>query len=400
MMFIRKNCQRNMSYFTTATSGVAMRPQRRNYVVSYPRAATAAANTSRRRHHVASLLSSSTTSFMKPVRETKANRDHHHDHRGGRLFFSTQQQSQQQQMSRRQRFYKEVDIIEISTPTIPAASWEQLTSSLLSTAATATTTNRDDEKDKEDETHNSPAASRKWYGIALDGKTIQTPSKHDAIVMGVPSKTLAVAVANEWNQQERYINPTQMPLTSIVCTVLDQTTVPNRMGFIDECLRYLSTDTCCYLADPTANDDRVLATKQLSSWERIWDACNDSFGYKPATVVGTDDSIRMAVQCGGLPHPPQLVEALQCWLLQLNAWELTSAYIIAKEGKSLLTAWYVMTTQNNSSVQHAIDASRIEEEYQIEQWGFVEGQHDYDRLNCSIQLTASVFVRDCLRIMS
>jgi len=34
-------------------------------------------------------------------------------------------------------------------------------------------------------------------------------------------------------------------------------------------------------------------------------------------------------------------------------------------------------------------ASRVEEEFQIENWGLVEGGHDYDRLNCSIQIHAA-----------
>jgi chaperone required for assembly of F1-ATPase len=37
----------------------------------------------------------------------------------------------------------------------------------------------------------------------------------------------------------------------------------------------------------------------------------------------------------------------------------------------------------------AVMASRVEEEFQIENWGLVEGGHDYDRLNCSIQIHAA-----------
>ena len=37
----------------------------------------------------------------------------------------------------------------------------------------------------------------------------------------------------------------------------------------------------------------------------------------------------------------------------------------------------------------AVGAARVEEEFNIECWGFVEGGHDYDRLNCSIQMHAA-----------
>jgi hypothetical protein len=44
----------------------------------------------------------------------------------------------------------------------------------------------------------------------------------------------------------------------------------------------------------------------------------------------------------------------------------------------------------------AIDAARVEEEFQISRWGLVEGQHDYDRLNYIVQLHAAVLLRDSI----
>ena len=42
-------------------------------------------------------------------------------------------------------------------------------------------------------------------------------------------------------------------------------------------------------------------------------------------------------------------------------------------------------------------AARVEEEFQISNWGLVEGGHDYDRLNCSIQLhSAHLFVQSII----
>jgi ATP synthase F1 complex assembly factor 2 len=40
----------------------------------------------------------------------------------------------------------------------------------------------------------------------------------------------------------------------------------------------------------------------------------------------------------------------------------------------------------------AVEAARVEEEFNIECWGLVEGGHDYDRLNCSIQMHAASFL--------
>ena len=50
-----------------------------------------------------------------------------------------------------------------------------------------------------------------------------------------------------------------------------------------------------------------------------------------------------------------------------------------------------------SNVQSQSEASRVEEEFQISCWGLVEGQHDYDRLNSSVQLhSASLFAKTIL----
>lgn len=50
-----------------------------------------------------------------------------------------------------------------------------------------------------------------------------------------------------------------------------------------------------------------------------------------------------------------------------------------------------------ASMAEAVEASRVEEELQISIWGMVEGQHDYDRLNASIQLhSAHLFAKSIL----
>ncbi len=47
-----------------------------------------------------------------------------------------------------------------------------------------------------------------------------------------------------------------------------------------------------------------------------------------------------------------------------------------------------MVSFRHINVQQAITASRIEEEFQTEIWGVVEGGHDMDRLNNSVQLNS------------
>ena len=72
--------------------------------------------------------------------------------------------------------------------------------------------------------------------------------------LAVLSALLASSIAAEWNVQ-KIIQPNQMPLMTLACTTLDQTSTQMTL-YQQHCIQYLSTDTICYFADPT--NDRVL----------------------------------------------------------------------------------------------------------------------------------------------
>ena len=68
------------------------------------------------------------------------------------------------------------------------------------------------------------------WGVALDGRTLKTPSR---LPLAVPSRALATAVAAEWEWQSgKSVRPFTMPLMALVATALDQMSKP--------CLLYTS----------------------------------------------------------------------------------------------------------------------------------------------------------------
>ena len=97
----------------------------------------------------------------------------------------------------------------------------------------------------------------------------------------------------------------------------------------------------------------------------------------------------------GLPHPPDLLTKANDWAESLDAWHLAALASMSSQAKSFLVAWAMMTPDSPlEDLNKAVEASRVEEEFQIANWGLVEGGHDYDRLNCSIQLhSAQLFVK-------
>jgi len=243
--------------------------------------------------------------------------------------------------------------------------------------------------DTDDEAVENIESPVRWYGITLDGRTVKTPL---GMTLAVPSEMLAWAIAAEWNSQEDYLQPAQMPLMTLACTALDQTA--SSPGVVQEqALKFLATDTICYWADPT--EDRVLHRRQRQAWESIHSYCEKNFGDKAAVAMGATEGLLMSRvrnnKSIGLPHPEKVVTGARKIVQSLDAWHLTALSSVCSGSKSLLVA--LASLADDTIPNSTIKAARIEEEFQISNWGLVEGGHDYDRLNCSIQiLSAHIFV--------
>ena len=78
-----------------------------------------------------------------------------------------------------------------------------------------------------------------WYGVTLDGRKISTPLGQ---TLAVPSETLAYMIAAEWDSQTKQLQPSNMPLMTLACTVLDQAAFHPQF-YRDAALKYLPTDT-------------------------------------------------------------------------------------------------------------------------------------------------------------
>ena len=310
----------------------------------------------------------------------------------------------------RTRFYKFVGVKPVSAP------WEDAAASMLTvdspiaagvdgtqSANGVQTTVATDMIRKERLLPRRPGSaefqnSADWYGVTLDGRVVKTPLGQ---VLAVPSEMLAWAIAAEWDAQETSLRPAQMPLMTLACTALDQTTPAPEVAQAN-CLIYLPTDTVCYWADPL--EDRLLHRKQKELWDGIHSHCEQLFGGRAAAAMGANEGLVMSRVRGqkaiGLPHPASLVAGAQQFVRSLDAWHLTALSVVAAEAKSFLAATALLS--RGLLPKQAAEAARVEEEFQIAIWGMVEGQHDYDRLNCSIQMHAahmlvtSIAIDNCL----
>ena len=76
------------------------------------------------------------------------------------------------------------------------------------------------------------------FGIALDGRTVKTPSKAPLLL---PTRALAEAVAAEWDIQGEKIDPASMLFTKLANTAIDRVR-PLRANIVAEVLDYANSD--------------------------------------------------------------------------------------------------------------------------------------------------------------
>eukprot|EP01082_Thalassiosira_pseudonana_P013963 g12237.t1 g12237 contig6:1518944-1520169(+) len=194
-----------------------------------------------------------------------------------------------------------------------------------------------------------------WHTVTLDGRALRTPL---GLPLTLPSAHLALAVASEWDAQEKVLRPAQMPLMTLCCTAIDQV-ASDPSAHQQDVMRYLRNDTVCYWACPT--EDRLLHRRQTQAWEGLHKSLS-------MELLGLSDDLGPSQAIGG-------GEALV-----LSRSSEAAQRVEGHESK----------VQTNA--KWAVRAARVEEELNIETWGLVEGGHDYDRLNCSIQMHSASFL--------
>ena len=186
-------------------------------------------------------------------------------------------------------------------------------------------------------------------GIALDGRVIKTPLKSP---FQLPTQSLAQAVAEEWNAQEKFINMGAMPLTKLANTAIDRSG-PERAFVTGQVLEFAGTDLVCYRAsEPTS-----LLELHDRHWTPIVAWARDALGAEMVVTTG----IRHVAQSN------EALTAVSRHLDTLNAFELTAAHNLTTLTGSALIA--LMLVAQAISPDEAWVAAHVDEDFQIAQWG-------------------------------
>lgn len=187
------------------------------------------------------------------------------------------------------------------------------------------------------------------YAVQLDSRPIRTPSKQALIL---PTRTMAEAMAQEWAAQEGTIDPLSMPVTRAANSAIDKV-APLRNEVIAEIAGFGGTDLLCYRAE----HPRSLAERQRQAWDPLLDWAAEALEARLVPVAGV-----MPVEQPG-EALARLTEAVE----RRSDFELTALSDLVGISGSLVIGLAVAEGQIDPET--GWDISRVDEQFQQEQWG-------------------------------
>ena len=190
------------------------------------------------------------------------------------------------------------------------------------------------------------------YSILLDSRSVKTPAKKDLIV---PTKSLALAIAAEWNEQDSEINPQTMPITRSANAAIDKV-FHQHAEVADLLSAYADADLLCYRADgPTS-----LVKRQAEAWDPLLDWAEAQFGARLIPVSGVMHR----------PQNPEEISRLKKLVYDMDAFTLTAFHDLVGISGSLVIG--LAALHNYMCAEQLWKISRIDEAWQEEQWGLDE----------------------------
>jgi chaperone required for assembly of F1-ATPase len=192
-------------------------------------------------------------------------------------------------------------------------------------------------------------AAKGGFTVTLDGRAVKTPGK---AVLVVPTEAVAVLIAAEFQAQNKVVDPNAMPITRAANSAIDKVAVAHA-EVTDLIAAYGDSDLVCYRAD----GPQALVAREARAWDPLVDWAAHRYGLRPNV-------------CTGIVHeaqPPALLESMRSDVEGLSVFELTAFHDLVSMTGSLIIALAVL--DRFDTPEALWDASRVDEEWQAEQWG-------------------------------
>ncbi len=187
------------------------------------------------------------------------------------------------------------------------------------------------------------------YSVALDGRQIKTPAKQDFIA---PTRALGEAVAQEWREQGERMNPKAMPQTRYVNSVIDGI-APQRAAVVGTVAAYGGSDLLCYRAE----HPEELIARQAERWDPMLTWAVETYNAPLILTAGI-----MPVS-----QPEPSLKRLAAAVDAHNDFALAGLHDLVSISGSLVLGLAVSAGRLDSAA--ALSLSRLDDDWQIEQWG-------------------------------
>ncbi len=187
------------------------------------------------------------------------------------------------------------------------------------------------------------------FTVLLDGRAVKTPAKAALVV---PTLAMAQAIAAEWDAQTGEVRPATMPVTRAANSAIDKI-IPQRDEVVEIIAAYGQSDLLCYRAIGPA----ALVERQAAGWDPVLHWAAEALG---AQLVATAGVMHVA-------QPPEALARLTARVAGMTEFQLAGLHDLVAISGSLVLALAV--TERRLTPEEAWALSRIDENWQIEQWG-------------------------------
>lgn len=187
------------------------------------------------------------------------------------------------------------------------------------------------------------------FAVLLDGRAVKTPAKAALVV---PTLAMAQAIAAEWDAQTGEVRPATMPVTRAANSAIDKI-IPQRDEVVEIIAAYGQSDLLCYRAIGPA----ALVERQAAGWDPVLHWAAEALGARLGATAGVMH----------VAQPPEALARLTARVAGMTEFQLAGLHDLVAISGSLVLALAV--TEMRLTPEEAWALSRIDENWQIEQWG-------------------------------
>jgi chaperone required for assembly of F1-ATPase len=187
------------------------------------------------------------------------------------------------------------------------------------------------------------------FAVLLDARPVRTPLKAPLIL---PTEGLALAVAAEWQAQDGKVRPETMPFTRTANSAIDKV-APQFADVADMLASYGGSDLLCY----RATGPEGLIASQSAALDPLLDWSARALGAPLITTAGVMH----------INQPAPSLARLQAAVFGLTPFQLAAFHDLVAISGSLVLAFAV--THGRVTAEEGWSLCRIDEDWQVEEWG-------------------------------